>query len=357
MQLGGKAKARRVEATANSDVGIDLFWAKLKKKVKGEGLRILLSDDISYVIRLTVPDEVELTELRGWVLGQIRKYIPEQLDDDNWDYMLGDGKLAPKNKLVVFAPVGKIWELVSGFLNKYKINVETVEPVSASGMRHKDPVVGIASKPDSVMEADDPYNLSLEVEKVKAPEKVVAKVKDSQQSKKGLSVGLMFVIFGIVATVFGYVVWSFVISPLFFPVNPEMAKFRQQTEEKKIQIEEVAEQTLTPTPTAGVESTDVNGYKLIADLQVQVLNGSGKAGVAKRTADILAEQGVQNVSIGNAISYNYDQMLVGFSPKVDPDFQDKLLTRFKSEGYVPNIDENILLTAASEADIVIIVIN
>lgn len=70
---------------------------------------------------------------------------------------------------------------------------------------------------------------------------------------------------------------------------------------------------VTPTPAAQVEETPAptpeESDELVdrAILKVQVLNGSGKAGVAATAADFLAELGYENVDTGNADADTYTE--------------------------------------------------
>lgn len=62
--------------------------------------------------------------------------------------------------------------------------------------------------------------------------------------------------------------------------------------------ESESEPTSTPEPTQGVSKED---------LTIQILNGSGAPGVAGEGRDYLQELGYENISVGNADSYAYEQ--------------------------------------------------
>lgn len=64
--------------------------------------------------------------------------------------------------------------------------------------------------------------------------------------------------------------------------------------------EEEAEQEVTPTP----EPTQTVDKQ---DLAIQILNGSGAPGAAGEGRDYLQNLGYENISVGNADSYAYEQ--------------------------------------------------
>ena len=362
--LGGRSKARRIDAVANSNKGIDIFWTKVKKQVRDEELRILTTDEISYVIRLRMPDSVPILKLREWVLEQVQKFIPEELKPDDWDYMVGDGELAPKDRIVVYAPVENIWANVKYFLMKYKIKVETVEPEAAAVMRNKDAIIGIALKPEKVIEGSDVENLGLEVtaKAMKKEKKIKVVNQTPMMEKKQLPI-MPLIIVGAVLVIgfFIYMLWTNVIGPLMFP-----AMFAKITPAPPVKVADVVATEInqalsSPTPTQSIVersvTKDVPEYKDKGELIVQILNGSGKPGIAKKAGDILVDLGIVNILMGNAVSYSYTKAYIGFGDKVEKSLQETVLSRFKDEGYSLNIDNKLALTGDTEADIVIIVTN
>ncbi|OGK18616.1 hypothetical protein A3G67_02110 [Candidatus Roizmanbacteria bacterium RIFCSPLOWO2_12_FULL_40_12] len=62
--------------------------------------------------------------------------------------------------------------------------------------------------------------------------------------------------------------------------------------------------TITPTKAAAGE------VKSAADLNIQVLNGSGAEGAAGGVRDFLSEQGYKNLSTGNADNFDYEKVSI-----------------------------------------------
>lgn len=81
------------------------------------------------------------------------------------------------------------------------------------------------------------------------------------------------------------------------------------------------EPTATPEPTQAVEK---------GDLAIQVLNGSGAPGAAGDGRDYLEELGYENISVGNADSYAYEQTEV-YVKEGKKDILQELIEDLKEE--------------------------
>ncbi len=103
--------------------------------------------------------------------------------------------------------------------------------------------------------------------------------------------------------------------------------------------------TATPTPSPVRVANP-------ADITIEVLNGSGRAGVAAQTAQTLTEAGAHNVTIGNADAATYRETLLYVSADLDD----------VDEAWVMDLIQNALgvstisgIPISSDADVQIIV--
>lgn len=105
----------------------------------------------------------------------------------------------------------------------------------------------------------------------------------------------------------------------------------------------------TPMPTESPEASPAVELKR-EDLKIQVLNGSGVAGVADEAKDFLKGLGYQEIEVGNADSYDYEETEVAI--KEDKKDYLKFLTKDLSEEYTLS-SETKTLDEDSDFDVVI----
>jgi len=89
-----------------------------------------------------------------------------------------------------------------------------------------------------------------------------------------------------------------------------------------------------------------------SDYTIIVLNGSGKAGAATKTKELLENEGFNVVRIGNAENHNYKKTLVGFKKTVPSELillLDKVLKSVYDFSTGTKLEKN------SESDILIII--
>jgi hypothetical protein len=100
-------------------------------------------------------------------------------------------------------------------------------------------------------------------------------------------------------------------------------------EPTEMDMETEEEPTATPEPTQALEKED---------LSIQVLNGSGAPGAAGDGQNYLEELGYENISVGNADSYGYEQTevyikeeLKGMVEQLVNDLQEEYEVEVQSE--------------------------
>ena len=112
---------------------------------------------------------------------------------------------------------------------------------------------------------------------------------------------------------------------------------------KTDQAEVVPTDTPTPTPTPVFNREEIS---------VQVLNGSGAAGVAGAAEKVLEDKGYANIEIGNAEEFDYENVTIQLKSKYSEFFED--IKKDLEDNYTVN-DTYEELDEESEFDVVIIV--
>jgi hypothetical protein len=110
-------------------------------------------------------------------------------------------------------------------------------------------------------------------------------------------------------------------------------------EEKKVVATPTAAPALETEDPAASESA---GTAELAELSVQILNGSGTAGEASRVRDLLEEAGFETFSLGNADSYDYTDTEVQVKEGVAGAF-DKIKDALSTYAVVENSDYDIVI--------------
>jgi len=273
----------------------------LRKIIKQENqkmARVLLDDTLGYLWDLEVP----LTEKdeKNYIVQKIAAKLPEVLENQDWNFKeVGQTKEA---KIIrVFAPARNIWKLFTLNCLKVGLTVEAVETVSLALERNKDPVVGLATKTDVLEKREEktevlenkPVKLTVEVVGGEGEKTVVeptARVEEVPAKKKfKIDKTFVLIILGmalLTALILGGVL-------VYHSSLNQSGLAGKPTP------------TVWPTPTAEISPTP---SLKISDLQIKILNGSGIAGEAGVVKKYLEDLGYQNITTGNADSFNYKGM-------------------------------------------------
>lgn len=170
------------------------------------------------------------------------------------------------------------------------------------------------------------------------------------ETKKNKSItGKLFLI--IVILIIGVVVFR-----LFIYKKP--AEKNQAKQNSTSASTDITEPTEAPTPTetetdAEKEKSATSSSKLkLNKYKIWILNGSGKAGEAKKLADLLADKGFNIIKTGNADNYDYENTFIKAKEKIEQEFTDKIKEELKDEYKIAK-DEN--LEATESADVIIII--
>lgn len=143
------------------------YILKAKTDIGASRVRILVSDDLTYTLKLKIPAKLSGDEEREFVRKKIMEEIPENLDELEWDYKeveTTDKEADGKKEVIVFCVVKKYFDKLKEAIDKANITVEAVEPVSIAQKRYENPVVGLALKKDLEGKDEDVLNLLIKPE-------------------------------------------------------------------------------------------------------------------------------------------------------------------------------------------------
>jgi hypothetical protein len=356
-----KIVVAEVNPTAKSKIGqayefgwkeetLDLVFAEIIKKFKTKSFRILVSDELSYVVRLIVPADVAREKVRDYIWDEIASKIPEELSGAQWDYKEVDSEKDDKTDkakdVIIFALVKSFYQILGKAVKNVNMSVEAIEPEAIAKTRDVNPLVGIALKEDTTGRDENVLNLKLtmtedEANKIKegVNEIELENVKESSKTKSTVIIFLIVVILVLIG-VGGY----FIYKSFLGEKTPDNNKLSTEVA-VTIPADEGGE-NLTPTMTSKSVS-DLTGYAL------QVQNGSGVAGEAASVADTLKFEGFEQIDTTNASSSGFVKTEVRVK-KGAPDFLFEVINKALNSDYDMSLsDDNLEDSSAYDAIIIV----
>ena len=182
----------------------------LVAKLKLKKVRLLFSDDLSYILNLKVPKDLAGHEEKKFIYGRIKEQIPENMSGYSWDYK--ELKKAPVSKyvkateipdkeVIVFAPVKNIYERIKEIITKEGVYIEAVEPEFLAKKRSGNPLIGIAKKKDLVGSDETVLNITSGMK----DEFITLSPKNDRFSSKIIFLTLLIITVVLVVTVIGYI--------------------------------------------------------------------------------------------------------------------------------------------------------
>lgn len=359
VSLGQKPEAKTL-AEYNWDLNtLTEVFIKIKKDLETKSVRVLLNDTLSHILTVRIPTGVR--NERALIEQKISMHVPEILENKNWNYTFTNHGEKRKDVLV-FSPIKSFLKVFSDAINKSKISIDTVEPVSLAKKRHFDPAIGLAQKISTKSknknesrkeEVSQKKKVTTQKIQPKAQVKlrsVATKSKQAKTSNKRLYI-MCFITLPIAILLIFLLVrhqaqkGNQVVMDISKTPSPKASPALSKTPTPTVTIiptpQPEADRPLGETPTP-----ELSKYK------VRVLNGNGISGGAGRVKDILAAKGFENISTGEAVSYDFAQTEVSIKQEI-PDglyniIQNLLQTQYDvvKIGYLTDNNRNDIIIIA-----------
>jgi hypothetical protein len=352
---------------------LDMVLSKMKTQLKAKRIRVLIGDDLSYVLRLTMPSTLGKKEEKEYLAKKISEQIPEELSDTQWDYkeLYLDATKKPskeEKKVVVFSPVKGFFEKLSRALEKLDLVVEAIEPEVIAKTRDTDPIIGLAMKKDIKGKDEDVLNIEpletvtvenedeseeLLTEEARRMEKKAEGTKQEDSQKEGikkvesrkkkypLARKLLTAALLLVALVVVLILIFFYISGI-----RKETDFTQSSETTEESVEEKG------SDEAEKVETEREPKAVLSEYKVQILNGSGIAGEALVVSEILQAEGFVDIEMANAASYDYTNTEIKLKEQVPEKVYSTLNRALDSEYLLKRLDS--YLDSGSDFDVVIV---
>lgn len=319
----GNPRIKKGVQSSWNDDNISEVIKILKEKLRFRNVRLLIDDDLSYVMKLSLPAKVDKVNERNAIFEKFSSHVPDELKDTEWDYKVL-GSNGPEIEVLAFAPVRNEFEKVLQGLTSNKVDIEAVEPVLLSSTRNENPVLGLAMKKD--ISGDDANVLNLKYE-TDGEENV------PQEGKKGGNIKKLFVILLVVALAGGGAVF------LLLSGRQQKTEAPAPSTSSEASVEPIVQTTPEPTILPREEYS------------INILNGTGVPGDAGIAQDVLENAGFTTITTGNAEVFDYDLTEIGTNEEIPEEIVIAIREALSQEY---ELAENYLLTPDSDYDVVII---
>ncbi|OGC49756.1 hypothetical protein A3A69_02300 [candidate division WWE3 bacterium RIFCSPLOWO2_01_FULL_37_15] len=297
VNLGDKTIAGDTyEAACNESNFFDCITDVISK-LKTKEIDLLLDDQLCYVLNFSLDKNINKHYERAEVFKHVQKNIPEVLNDSDWDYKEG-GENDNKVEFLIFAPVKSKFQFIAKAILNSKCKVRVVESVSLAKFRNTDPFIGIALKKDIKGVDSQVLNISLE--------------QFTSQEQKNRKIEMHKISVVLTAALIGGIVLSLIyfISKT-FPGNQNLETSKNDMQYENEDSSAVSLENLNTEETSETTESQENIDKLeLSVYSIQILNGTGKAGLAAKVSELLKTKGFADFEIGNADKNNYEKTTI-----------------------------------------------
>jgi hypothetical protein len=131
------------------DKTLDIVLTKVRDLYKTKSIRILFTREVSYVLRVSVPRDLDLESKRQTILDKLLERVPEILENRDFDFVsLQNDPLKEDQDVLAFAPVGELSMALRKAVASANIAIEASEPEELAKTRDVNPLIGLAMKED-----------------------------------------------------------------------------------------------------------------------------------------------------------------------------------------------------------------
>ncbi len=333
VKLGKEPKVVKADETGwNKDSLADSF-KQAKKQLKAKTIRLLLADDLSYVLQLNIPFNTKPADERKLIEEKIKPEIPEILEHDDWDFKETGRKTQKDKQVIAFAPVKSAFTLISQALTDANLKVEAIEPEVVSKVRNNDPLIGIALKKDLKGKDEKVLNLNLkkllpskpkvtgsdpvtdkskpeatkpstdkkpdgsELQAKADPDKIGTSSEPKKEPEKPKVNKSLIIIFAVTLALGALVTGGILVQKSALEKRPSPTPTPL--------IIASPEPSPSPTPSPSPEPEIV-----LSEYKIQSLNGTGGKGIAGAVKDLLEAEGFEDVDADNADELDHTQTTV-----------------------------------------------
>ena len=348
-----KGKQVRVGSLKPSAETIGPFLKKLKSVVKGNPLHVVFDDELMYQFELTVSSSI--LKNKSEIQTELEKHVPESLFGADWDILSQTKEAEGMTTIRVAVPMPDFWHGIRKMIKEEGMSIaqrlpaseadeciqenqnaqpktptshkpthssksfkKTKEtPPSRQPAKSSQPVESSASlaSPESL----DPISALIQSEKQEHPEFELMQSKNhdetSTQQSTHPAILILITLTIAAAMAFGGMYLA--------DTNPELLSPTPIESPTTITVQESSPPTPNPTPAQTPEPQS------LSTLSVQILNGSGRAGAARKLATKLTNAGVENIKTGNASRYDFSNTVIQFAASITTETRDLLLEKLE----------------------------
>lgn len=138
---------------------LDIIFAKIQSIYSIRKVRLLLTREVCYVLRLSVPKDLEVSDKRKLILEKMIERIPDVVEDRDFDYKVVQEQ-GDDEDVLAFAPISALSVPLSKAVALTHMVIEATEPEEIAKTRSNNPLIGIALKEDLSGKDDEVLNVN-----------------------------------------------------------------------------------------------------------------------------------------------------------------------------------------------------
>ena len=330
---------------------LDMSLSQIISTLKARKIRVLMDDSLSYILRISIPSNLNSQEERRIISDKIQETIPEVLQDRDWDYKdiqfnVSKGRDLNSNRekeVIIFSPVKYVLELLSKAVLKIDVEVEAIEPVQLAITRNSNPMIGISLKDDIKGNDRETLNITIDksrkindfrdvleknsettggtVQKVELSGSNIISGEDMQKEVgksqgKYVIAGLLIILIVSAMSFLGYFIYR---------------DFIKKDETVETGTAEITE-TENVIPVAELSPATISEEKIVyKEFKAIIKNGSGISGEAQNAGNLLREIGFEQIDTGNADNYEYYETQVLVSDNLSETAISEIISALSKE--------------------------
>ncbi len=278
-----------------SDDGLNNSLKLLSTKVRAKKVILTLGEGFISIVNITLPNNLQLTEEREYILQEIKKVSPDTAESGNWKFKT-IAYHTDKKEVLAYSPIIEKFQMLTSALQSIRCAVECIEPDIIAKARHQNALIGAAIEAkDEKTGTNEPLihltkNVALDIQKV------------NKISNKWVAISFVVLMLGI---------GMWIITQ-----NTNSNESTNESQEVPVEVMKTNETTESTGTPAKIQKEMFNPE----NYSIQILNGTGIEGLAAKTSGEFKNIGFADIEIGNAASA--DVLITQIYFKAEPDITE-----------------------------------
>jgi hypothetical protein len=294
-----KGKVKFVKEYGWQKETLGVVFLEIIKHFGTKDFRLLVSDNLCYLVKFAIPADTRKDEERDIVRSKLKEKVPEDFDDDEWDYKeIGEGERENSETInvLVCALVKDFFKTLKSAVRESGIVFEAVECETVAVSRDVNPLIGLALKEDLTGKDEKVLNItSLNVLRDMSVDHDAVGQENGAKKSKTILILLAVLSILVLLAVVGARLLNWEIKLI---MNNDIRGVDEETSER-------VENGLFET-----EPAEEGVFYDFSSVKVLVQNGTGVEGEAEKIGELLKTEGFGEIVAEDADDFDYNASVV-----------------------------------------------